>query len=241
MFGKSQTSSDRFFIPPWHHNIAMPNQALAMKPKNKDLVLFPILNQYVQTLDLNQLPAARKTLLDDLAHFLQRSHTTDNPLNLVFICTHNSRRSQFGQIWAAVAAAYYGIQGLGCFSGGTEVTAFNPRAVAALQRVGLQLSPKMSSDNPHYTVRFAEGYPDLVCFSKVYDDAHNPKQEVVAMMTCDEADKNCPMIPGAVQRVALNYHDPKVADDTPQEVARYDERCRQIATEMFYLFHQITL
>jgi hypothetical protein len=58
-------------------------------------------------------------------------------------------------------------------------------------------------------------------------------------MTCSEADKNCPVVRGAAVRVALPYEDPKVADGTPAEAARYDERSRQIATEMFYLFSEV--
>ena len=33
-------------------------------------------------------------------------------------------------------------------------------------------------------------------------------------MTCDHADENCPLIPGAKTRIPLTYVDPKVADET---------------------------
>jgi len=53
-------------------------------------------------------------------------------------------------------------------------------------------------------------------------------------MTCSDADENCPFIPGAELRLPLTYDDPKAADDTPQEAARYDERLRQIGRELFF-------
>jgi arsenate reductase (thioredoxin) len=56
------------------------------------------------------------------------------------------------------------------------------------------------------------------------------------VMTCSDADGNFPLISGASFRAPLTYDDPKEADGTPEETARYDERCRQIAAEMMYLF-----
>ncbi len=55
-------------------------------------------------------------------------------------------------------------------------------------------------------------------------------------MTCSQAEQNCPYIPGAEQRIAIMYSDPKEADDTEQEIQTYDERYRQIAAEMKYVF-----
>ncbi len=58
-------------------------------------------------------------------------------------------------------------------------------------------------------------------------------------MTCDEADKNCPFVPGAEKRFSIPYVDPKQSDGTSQEAATYDERCQQIAAEMYYLVSQV--
>ena len=40
---------------------------------------------------------------------------------------------------------------------------------------------------------------------------------------------------GADRRFAIPYEDPKVADGTDAEAARYDERSLQIAAEMLYV------
>lgn len=79
----------------------------------------------------------------------------------------------------------------------------------------------------------------MQCFSKKYDDPSNANENFAAVMTCSEADKNCPFIPGASLRVPIPYVDPKEADGTDQEAATYDERCKQIATEMFYIMSQV--
>ena len=186
----------------------------------------------------SDIPAERRKLLDGLAEKTREEYQLGKTARLTFICTHNSRRSHFGQVWAAVAAQYFGIPNIETYSGGTEVTAFNPRAVAALERVGFEVETT-AGENPRYRLYFAENVEPLICFSKKYDDPINPQKNFFAIMTCSEADDNCPFIPGAVYRFPLTYQDPKEADDTPQETERYDERCRQIAIEMLYLMQQL--
>ena len=58
-------------------------------------------------------------------------------------------------------------------------------------------------------------------------------------MTCSQADKNCPVVEGSTIRIPIHYEDPKVADNTPEETARYDERTEEIGREMFYLMSQV--
>ena len=194
--------------------------------------MVPSLTTYIEGLlkELDALPPARKNRLERLATYLRASEP--GVPQLVFVCTHNSRRSQIAQVWAAVAAAYYGID-LRTYSGGTETTAFNPRAVAALRRAGFTIDDA-PGENPHYRVTYADRLPALACWSKTYDDPANPVRDFAAIMTCAEADADCPFIPGAALRLSLTYEDPKEADGTEQEAARYDERVRQIGTEVFY-------
>ena len=74
------------------------------------------------------------------------------------------------------------------------------------------------------------------CFSKTYDQAPNPTEGFAAVMTCSDADQACPVVLGAAERFSIAYDDPKDFDGSDQESAAYDERCRQIAREMLYLF-----
>ncbi len=201
--------------------------------------LYPALASYIAaiTQEVEHIPGARKQALRRLAGYIQDKREAEEPVRLNFICTHNSRRSHISQIWAAAAAAYHGLEGVQCYSGGTEATAFNPRAVAAMQRAGFHIE-NPGGPNPHYLVSFAETAPVLECFSKTFDDPFNPRANFAAVMTCSDADANCPFIPGAT-RIPLTYEDPKVADDTPEETVRYDERVRQIGRELMYAMAQV--
>jgi arsenate reductase len=196
--------------------------------------MYPTLRQYVESLpdDAARIPEARKVDLARLAEYVASVPAA----HLVFICTHNSRRSHFAQVWAAAAAHRFGVGEVFTYSGGTETTAVNRRAVAALERAGFQVERADVGDNPRYLVSFAPDAPPVECFSKQYDHPANPKHDFAAVMTCAEADAGCPFIPGAAFRIALAYEDPKAADDTPEEQQRYDERCRQIGAELYYAF-----
>lgn len=181
----------------------------------------------------------RKKVLQSLIDFIQGKIDSEEAVHLNFICTHNSRRSQFSQIWAQTAAAFYSVPAY-CYSGGVEVTAFNERAVASIQRSGFGIMQK-GAGNPIYSVFYSEDAMPISAFSKLYDDPINSKSAFAAVMTCAHADENCPFISGASARIPVRYEDPKAFDDTPEEGSRYDERSLQIASELFYVFANITV
>ena len=214
------------------------NKSKSIKSKN---MMYPKLSTYIESVvaGLESIPQERKELLEKISTFIEGKRKSNEPTNLTFICTHNSRRSHLSQIWAATAAAYYGIEdGMNTYSGGTESTAFNPRAVAAIERAGFGVE-NPGGENPHYKVTYGEKGRVLECFSKKYDDPYNAKENFVAVMTCSHADQNCPIVFGASLRVAIPYVDPKESDGTDLESATYDERCKQIATEMFYMMSKV--
>jgi arsenate reductase (thioredoxin) len=167
--------------------------------------------------EFDQIPEQRKQVLDKVAGYVQSKTKSDSPVNLIFICTHNSRRSHLSQIWAQTAAFYYGVPNVQTFSGGTEATAFNPNAVKAMRESGFQISVAKEGDNPLYEVRFSDEAPAMTVYSKVYDEGENPSSDFAAIMTCSHADDNCPFIPGASLRIPVTYEDPKNFDGTPQQ------------------------
>jgi hypothetical protein len=210
-------------------------------PLDSGARFFPNLQEYMtrRASEFDLIPKERKSDLSKIAQFIKDENKAGKPAPLVFICTHNSRRSHLAQIWAATAASWYSIPGVESYSGGTEATAFNARAIAAIERAGFKVAKQEDGTNPRYSVRFQEAGQPFICFSKVYGDSTNPKQGFCAVMTCSQADKACPLVKGCSLRVAIPYDDPKEADGTPQEAAKYDERCAQIAREMFYLCSQV--
>jgi arsenate reductase (thioredoxin) len=207
-------------------------------PKTTDM--YQELENYIDKLNLAQafsaISSERKETLAELAGYIRKKLDNNEEIRLTFICTHNSRRSHISQIWAQVAADYYKIKKVKCYSGGTEVTAFNPRAVKAIQRAGFTVTSSDNSDNPIYEVSYAPEGKSLQAWSKKYDDVLNPVKGFAAIMTCSDADEKCPFVAGADFRLPLPYIDPKIADDTSEEIKTYNERVAQIAIEMFYLF-----
>ncbi len=185
------------------------------------------------------IPNERKEILERISNYIRSKQEQDKPINLVYICTHNSRRSHLGQIWAKVASDYFEIKNVNTYSGGTEATAFNINAISALQRVGFNIQKTTDSENPIYHVYHNDGDEPSVCFSKVYDNDQNPSSEFAAIMTCSDAEENCPFIPGVELRVGTTYDDPKEFDNTPLQDEKYDERCRQIALETLYAFSKV--
>lgn len=203
--------------------------------------MFPQLQHYCEQLVKagEEIPQARKDLLLRISEYIKTRIHAGKPCRLMFVCTHNSRRSQFGQVWAAVASEYFGFQQVHSFSGGTEATAFHPNALRALQQAGLEVKQMGQGANPHYHLFVDSTAQPLVCFSKVVSDAHNPQLEFAAIMTCSDAEQNCPFIPGVDLRIGTTYEDPKVSDGTDAEVETYAERCKQIGTELFYVFNHL--
>jgi protein-tyrosine-phosphatase len=204
--------------------------------------LLPELASYVTARqgERDEIPLARRAKLRELADFVAGRIGSSVPALLTFICTHNSRRSHMAQIWAQTAAHVNGIAPVHTFSGGTEATAFEPRAVAALRRAGFAIEPTSDDGNPVYQVRYADGAEPMAAFSKVYDRAPNPQADYCAVMTCAQADEGCPIVRGSAARIAIPFADPKAFDGTEQEAVQYDERCRQIGREMLYAFSLIS-
>lgn len=187
------------------------------------------------------IPEERKVILGNIANYVSSKIEKSEQVNLIFICTHNSRRSHFGQIWAAVAADFYYVQNVHTYSGGTEATAFHPNAIESLRRSGLIVQKNSEESNAKYEVSYSSERSPLICFSKVYDDPTNPQSHFAAIMTCSDAEENCPFIPGVELRIGTTYDDPKVSDNTSRQDQTYDERCRQIAREMCYVFSLVSI
>jgi len=200
--------------------------------------MYPKLEASLRELAQEQPSEERRSVLQPLVKYGLEKRGAGKLVRLNFICTHNSRRSQFAQLWAAAAAEWFGVKAK-CFSGGVEVTEFNATALATLEQAGFKVQ-RPAGRNPRYLLRYAEEKPTIEAYSKLYDAAGNPEYNFAAIMTCSHADVNCPFIPGAEKRIALNYEDPKKYDGTANEVEAYRERSRQIAIEMIYVFSKIS-
>lgn len=210
-----------------------------MKPLPQDPAVYPDLDRYLKArlAESSLIPEDRKMALEQVAAYVAERVGRGEPARLTFICTHNARRSQMAQIWAQAAACFFfGVPRVAAFSGGTEVTTFDPRAVSALFRAGFRIERNATEDNPVYRVYAGNEIPPIRAFSKAYLDPSNPQHGFCAVLTCSSADRDCPMITGADRRVLIPYEDPKSSDGTDLETDVYDERCREICRETGWLF-----
>ena len=201
--------------------------------------MYSKLNTFIAGLNVDNIPPVRTALLQPLIDFIQKKVSDNAPVNLNFICTHNSRRSHLSQLWAQVMAAHFNVPRINCYSGGTEATAMFPVIGKTLKSHGLMIEMLSEGTNPVYAIKFSDNVQPVIAFSKVYDHVFNPAQDFAAILTCSQADAGCPFIPGAEARIPITYEDPKAFDGTPQQAEKYTERSLQIATELCYVFSNI--
>ncbi len=178
----------------------------------------------------------RKDLLQGIAKSIAEIYTSNNgKISVNFICTHNSRRSQLGQVWTFFAANYFDLN-ITPYSGGTEVTAFHRNTVMTLKEVGFTFNvEEFSHQNPMYQVSFNETSDYILGFSKTYDHQIN-EAPYVAITTCNSADQNCPYIAEATKRFHLPFVDPKFSDNTEDQQKTYLKTNAEVASEIYYIF-----
>ncbi|MFD2890463.1 low molecular weight phosphatase family protein [Flavobacterium chuncheonense] len=197
------------------------------------------LNETIGNVSNLPIEQERKSILDALVDYIQNKKDLNEEIRLNFICTHNSRRSHLGQIWAQTMAFHFNVTNVFCYSGGTEVTAMFPKVGETLNEQGFEIFRISDAANPIYAVKYDECEHPLICFSKTFDDVFNPNSKFAAIMTCSSADEGCPFVAGSEIRLPIRYEDPKAFDGTELMNAKYEERSLQIAAEMFYVFSQI--
>ena len=202
--------------------------------------MYSALLQTIQQLQQQIIIEERKSTLQPLIDFVQPKVNNQKEININFICTHNSRRSHLAQIWAQVAATYFSIPNIYCYSGGTEETALFPKVAETLSNQGFNIFKIAESNNPIYAIKYDDNALPVIGFSKKYDSPFNPVSAFAAIMTCSQADGGCPFIAGAEKRIPITFEDPKISDGIREQSKVYVERSLQIAAEMFYVFSKIS-
>ena len=113
------------------------------------------------------------------------------PTRVLFVCTHNSARSQ-------MAEGFLCALGAGRFeaaSAGTEKTSVNPLAIEAMAERGIDIRGHASK-----TVDGLLGTP--------WD---------YLITVCDDANERCPFVPGMRHRLHWSFPDPSRASGTHEE------------------------
>ena len=114
-----------------------------------------------------------------------------SPPRVLFLCTHNSARSQMAEGFLRAMAGDRFEAG----SAGTEKTSVNPLAIRAMAELGIDLGGHTS---------------------KVYADVEVPAWDYL-ITVCDDANERCPWVPGSVQRLHWSFPDPSKVAGTDEE------------------------
>ena len=172
-----------------------------------------------------------------LANMLAAELRKRDRLALMFVCTHNARRSQVSQAWSHAMTSALHLPISVC-SGGSEPFMVHPSAFAAVQAGGFPLL-ETADGSRKWRAEIGFGQPPLELWSKRWNDRQNPQTGFVTIANCAAAEESCPTIPGGITRLALLYEDPGRADGTEQEAEIYRATSERIGTELWWLFRTI--
>jgi arsenate reductase len=115
----------------------------------------------------------------------------NDPIRVLFLCTHNSARSQI----AEALLHHLGGEDFAAFSAGTEVTGVHPLALAVLHESGIATEGLRSK----HLREFAG------------------QQFHVVVTVCDRARDACPLFPGAATQLHWSFPDPSAVEGTDEE------------------------
>lgn len=119
---------------------------------------------------------------------------------VLFLCTHNSARSQMAEgFLRAMAGDRFEAR-----SAGTEKTSVNPLAIRVMAERGIDLGGHTS---------------------KVYDGLMQERWDYLVTV-CDDANERCPFVPGSVKRLHWSFEDPSRARGTEEERLHVFRRVR---------------
>ena len=113
--------------------------------------------------------------------------------HVLFLCTHNSARSQMAEALARDLAARRGSK-IAVYSAGTEARGVHPLAVRAMSEVGLDLSTHRS---------------------KTLDEV--PRDPSYVITLCSSAAESCPIFPGARRVEHWDLPDPSAAQGSDEQ------------------------
>jgi arsenate reductase len=112
-------------------------------------------------------------------------------LRVLFICTHNSARSQMAEGFLRhIAGDRYDV-----YSAGTEATHVRPEAIAVMGEIGIDISGQESKTLQRYLAE--------------------PWDYVITV--CDDANESCPVFPGTADRSHWSFPDPSKATGNDEQ------------------------
>ncbi|MCG8311453.1 MAG: hypothetical protein MI975_28960 [Cytophagales bacterium] len=202
---------------------------------------YPILNEYVRDFpkEFRKIPEDRRYRLNEIVYFLEEQEKDNSPWQLLFISTNQSSIGQMAQVWSKAAAYYFGFTKFESYSGGINPVDISVKAITTLEKAGFIIYKSDIDGIDVYRVKYSYNLEPIVAFPKKINHTRNPNQDFMAVFVEENADLNVRKINGIYHRLLLTYEDPVGYDGSGLASSMYEESCKKVAVEMFYVFAQL--
>ena len=188
---------------------------------NMDLVF----NKFFSRIDSFNPNQKRKKRLDNIASVINEN--LNKTRSIVFLCTHNSRRSQICEVWGKVFAEIYRKK-ININSAGAFKTVVHSQVYESIVKCGLIVNNKKEIffDKKKFKLN-----------SKTTDSI--TMKNFIAVMTCSDTEKSCPHDSRSVRNIKMFFNDPRIYDETDKMSREYLKTTTYIAEELNYIFKNI--
>jgi hypothetical protein len=115
----------------------------------------------------------------------------------------------------------------------------NQEAIMAMERAGFIIYRSNTQGSEIYKIKYSYNLTPIFAFTKKIDYRKNPRNGFMAIVIEPNANLNLPRVRGTYRRLTLLYEDPSGYAGADLEERKFDEICRQIGLEMFYVFSKL--
>jgi arsenate reductase (thioredoxin) len=135
---------------------------------------------------------------------------TSDPTRVIFVCTHNSARSQMAE---GMLRSWGGDQ-FEAFSAGTEAAGVRPEAIRVMDEIGIDISGQESKTLEPF---LGEAFSWLIT-------------------VCDQAKEACPVIPGVAQQAHWSIDDPSAVEGDEEARLEAFRTARDVLRDRIHIF-----
>lgn len=139
----------------------------------------------------------------------QGTEAVHPPTRILFLCTHNSARSQMAE---ALMRKFGGAR-VEVFSAGSEPASVNPEALEILRAQGIDASGQ---------------------YSKHMDQFYDTPLDYI-ITVCDRARETCPVFPNDPEHIHWSFPDPNAVTDDTERRKLFESIARELAQRINYL------
>lgn len=203
--------------------------------------LYPILEEYVKRMpqEFREIPEDRRYRLNEMVYYLEDQMKNNEPSQLMFIDTNQSAVSQWAQVWSKTAAYYFGFSNFESFSGGIIPGETAERTITCMEKSGFIIYKSQVGTLEVYRIKYSYNLQPIVAFPKKVEHVKNPYQDFMAVVVDENAEQRLPKIKGTFHRLFLDYEQPDEYLGPEMDIQLYENTCRKVAVEMFYVFSQL--